>query len=235
MLIEIAGIPGSGKTTLYKRLGKELKRRGVAYTDANTIAIQRSGAENAPRFVRSRPERDLLFRFTRFTAKNPDFFTKVESSFGDATTVKFLFFLLCANFQMARDLRKKGEMVFMDEAFLTHCIAIHSRESRRSDLSGLLGCAPRIDAVIFIDIPPDVAFGRVVERAGGTPEKRAGVIQKIGEVDVFAQRRDWFRAGVEAYKERCSRIFVIEATQDTDEDVKQLADDLMELSALLGN
>lgn len=231
MLIEIAGIPGSGKTTLYKRLGKELKRRGVAYTDANTIAIQRSGADTAPRFVRSKPERDLLFRFTRFTAKNPDFFTKAEASFGDATTVKFLFFLLCANFQMAKDLKKKGEVVFMDEAFLTHCIAIHTRDAGRSDLTDLLRCAPSVDAVIYIDVPADVAFQRVVARAGGGAAKRAGVIQKFGDVDVFTQRRDWFKTGLEAYKERCSRIFTIEATENMDHTVRQLADDLVALNA----
>lgn len=231
MLIEIAGIPGSGKTTLYKSLGKELKRRGVPYTDANTIAIERSGADNAPRFVRSRPERDLLFRFTRFTAKNPEFFTRVESSFGDATTIKFLFFLLCANFQMAKDLKKKGEIVFLDEAFLTHGVAIHSRASGQPDLSGLLECGPRVDAVIFIDTPAEVAFDRVVERAGGTNEKRAGVVQKIGDADAFAERRNQFVTGIEIYRARCSRIFVVDSGEDLDDVTKVLADDIEKLGA----
>ena len=231
MLIEIAGIPGCGKTTLYKRLGMELKRRGVAYADANTIAMQRSDTKNAPRFVRNKPNRDLLFQLVCFTMQNPDFFAKVQLSFGNVASAKFWFFLLCTNFQMAQNFKKKDEIVFLDEGFLTHGVAIHPTKSQRSNLVGLLECAPKIDVLIFVDTPAKTAFERAVERAGGTAKKREGVMQKFGDVDAFVERSSLFKAGLEVYKDRCSRIFVVEATENMDDAIKQLVDDLVQLNA----
>ncbi len=231
MLIEIVGIPGSGKSTLYKSLTQELKRQNVDFVDAQTILATRSNDDSAPRYVQKKPQRDLLYRFTRFTVKNPEFFEKAQQTFGEASTKKFLFFLACAHFQLARDLNTHNEMVFFDEALLTHCASIYPKTEQQSDLVELLNCAPEIDVLIHLEIPPDVAFDRAVARHGGTEKTRARIVSKFGDKFAFAARANNIKAGIKTFTERGSIVFNVDATKAFDEVVEKLVHDLVATQA----
>ena len=230
MLIEFAGLPGSGKTTLLKKLRQELEKRDVSATDVNTLAYKRTGDKNAPRFVRNKPHRNLLFRLTRFSAHYPEFFSKAEKSLEDATIKKFLFFLVGAHFQLARDLQREGEMVFMDEGFLNHCVAIYPEKSQRSDFLKLVKSAPRSDVIIYCDVPAEVAFDRAVQRRSDIDNARERVIEKFGDVDAFEERRGNFMAGLETYKDRNVIVCVIGTEESLDQATKTLADQLVALN-----
>lgn len=230
MLIEFAGLPGSGKTTLLKALKRELETRNVSFTDANTIAQKRNDDKNAPRFVRNKPHRNLLFRLTRFSAKNPEFFSKAEQSFEDATTKKFLFFLFGAHFQMAQDLQRPGEMVFLDEGFLNHCVTIHPEAARRSDFLQLIQSAPRCDVLIYMDIAAEVAFDRAVQRQSGIDNARQGIIEKFGDIDAFEERRGNFLAAVDCYKDQNATVLLVDPQDSPDQAATRLADHLVALN-----
>ncbi|WP_306152266.1 AAA family ATPase [Roseovarius sp. MMSF_3281] len=230
MLIEFAGLPGSGKTTLLKRLRRELEKRDIAVTDANTIAEKRTDDKNAPRFVRNKPHRNLLFRLTRFSAKNPEFFSKAEQSFEDATIKKFLFFLFGAHFQMARDLQRDGEVVFMDEGFLNHCVAIYPGKSQRSDFLDLMNTAPKSDVLIYFDIPAEVAFDRAVQRRGEDGKAREQVIEKFGNLDAFEERRGTFMAALDIYKHQDATVLLVGPEESLDQAATRLADRLIALN-----
>lgn len=229
MLIEIAGIPGSGKTTLFKHLCAELVGRNAAVTDLSTLATEKGGADTGPRFVRRKPDRDLLFRFTRFTARHPAFFATADRAFGDATTKKFLFFLLAAQFQMARDLGRDDEVIFMDEGFLSHSVAMYPDAAARPALHDMIDVAPPVDALIFIDTPADIAFERVVARQSGRHDFRARTIQKFGDAAAFSERRQNFLAGVELYRQRCGATRVVTPGAPVQSTAGDLADWLVSL------
>ncbi len=230
MLIELAGLPSSGKTTLLKKLKRELEKRDVSVTDANMIAEKYSGDMNAPRFVRSKPHRDLLFRLTRFSHNYPEFFSKAEQSFEDATIKKFLFFLCAAHFQMARDFQRDGEMVFMDEGLLNHCVAIYPNKAQRSDLLKLIKLAPKSDALIFFDIPAKVAFDRAVKRRSEIDEANKRVIQKFGDLDSFEERRGNFMAALDIYGGQNATVFLIKPEDSPHQATTRLADQLVALN-----
>jgi len=230
MLIEFAGLPGSGKTTLLKQLRRELEKRDVSVTDANTIADKRSDDKNAPRFVRNKPHRNLLFRLTRFSAHYPEFFSKAEQSFEDATVKKFLFFLFGAHFQMARDLQRDDEMVFIDEGFLNHCVAIYPEKSQRADFRQLMNSAPKSDVLVYFDIPAEVAFDRAVQRRSDIDNARERVIEKFGDLDAFEERRGNFMAALDIYKDQNATVFHVAPEASLDQATTRLADQLVALN-----
>ncbi len=229
MLIELAGLPGSGKTTLLKELKREFEKRDVSFTDANTIAQKRTDDKNAPRFVRNKPHRNLLFRLTRFSAKNPEFFSKAEQSFEEATIKKFLFFLFGAHFQMAQDLQRPDEMVFLDEGFLNHCVTIYPEKNQRLDFLQLINSAPKCDVLIFMDIAAEVAFNRAVQRQSGIDNARERIIEKFGDIDAFEERRGNFLAAVDLYKDQNATVLLVEPEDSPDQAATRLADQLVAL------
>jgi thymidylate kinase len=230
MLIEFAGLPGSGKTTLQKKLRRELEKRDVSVTDANTIADKRSDDKNAPRFVRNKPHRNLLFRLTRFSAHYPEFFSKAEQSFEGATVKKFLFFLFGAHFQMARDLQRDNEVVFMDEGFLNHCTSIYPKKSQRSVFLQLINSAPKCDVLIYLDISSEVAFDRAVQRRSGIERARECVIEKFGDLDAFEERRGNFLAALDIYKDQNATLFLVKPEDSLDQATTRLANQLVALN-----
>ena len=231
MLVEIAGLPASGKTTLYQSLGRELKRRNVSFTDLSTLAAQPPEGKNVPRFVHSKPERNLLFRLTRFTAQNSEFFLSAEKSFGDATTKKFLFFLLAAQFQTAKDVGKTDNIIFTDEGFINHCLAIYPSKEQRSNLVKLVELAPKVDALFYLDISPEVAFNSAVDRVGGGIENRARIIQKFGDIDAFAERRENFLAAIDAYRRNDIHVTLINRSESLQQITLKVVDELIAMQA----
>lgn len=234
MLIEIAGIPGSGKTTLYKHLAQELRRRDVAFTDAHTISNTRSGTGITLRYVKNKPQRALLYHFTRFITQNPKFFEKVwQAPYGEGNgeAKKFLVFLACVTFQMARALKKQNEMVFMDESFLSHCVSIYPKREQQSDLADLLSYAPKIDVLLHLETPADVAFDRAVARSGATEEVHTRVVNKFGDKSAFAVRANNFKVGIKSYKERGTIVFNVDATKSLGVAVENLACELIAMQA----
>ena len=232
MLIEIAGIPGSGKTTLQKRLAQELRRRDAAVVTVSEIANTRSGADNTtPRYVKNHPHRELLYHFTHFTTQNAEFFKKAQQTFGGKTTKKFLFFLVCGHFQMARALKKHNEMVLIDEAILTHCVSIYPKREQQSELADLLSCAPEVDVLIHLETPAHVAFERAIARRGGTDIVRAGIVNKFGDESAFAERLDSFKVGIKSYKEHFTTVLNVDSTKSLDVTVDKLACELIAIQA----
>jgi len=213
MLVELAGIPGSGKTTLFRYLRKEMERRGVANSDINTVADRELNQRNVPRFVRNKPQRAPLFRFGRFCRKHSDLVAVAPEIFGDENIKLFLYFLLASNYQAAIDLGEEGEIILMDEGFLASGVAACFQRKSISVLQTLIGGSPEVDAIIFLDTPAEVAFERAVNRAGGTKEIREMVVAKFGDLSAFKRRRAIMKRGIELYRPKCGNVIEVDTSQ----------------------
>jgi thymidylate kinase len=224
MLVEIAGIPGSGKTTLHRHLKIEMKRRNLAFTDINAIARRNPAPNAVPRFVKAKPERAPLYRFMRFSTKHPDLISMAQELLSDAPIKQFLYFLLASNFQAALDLKKEGEIVIMDEGFLTHAVAASLSVENSPNLEKLISLSPPIDAIIFVNTPTDIAFERAINRREGVKDAREKVIAKFGDLSEFENRSTTLIRGIDLYRNRCRQIIEV----DTSENLEQCAEHIVD-------
>lgn len=229
MFVEIAGLPGCGKTTLYTGLARKLASLGIANTNINDISMHRQATDWIPRFVRRRPERELLFRFSRFLSEHAGLVSYAERVYDHDDVRQFLFTLMCANYQAARDLTSEGEVVFLEEGFVTHSVAAcYGLAQEHRTLNRMVSKLPVVDLLVYIDTPADVAYERIFDRRG----LRIGdekLVAKFGEVDAFHTKAKLFRRGVDQYRDQGAAVVEIPAGWDVDSAVETVVDRLLTL------
>ena len=227
MLVELTSIPGGGKTTLHRHLIKAMKGRGLSFTDLSKIAKREPQPKSVPRYVIAKPQRELLYRFTQFSHKYPALINAISELYSQETTKCFLYYLMASNFQMASELKRVGEIVLIDEGFLTHGVAAYLASKKEGLLQDLIQLSPPIDAVIFVNTPPDVAFNRAVERRGGTPIMRKKVIAKFGDLTSFEERYKTLKQGLEYYKSSCRDVIEVDGTHDAERSANMVVERLV--------
>jgi len=215
MLVEIAGLPGSGKTTLFRNLRAELMRMDLPVTDINTIADVRDSAEAVPRFVSRKPQRELLYRFWRFQSQNPGLMRRIDSLYRSGDIKQFLFMLLATHFQAGTDQVEEDEIVMTDEGFLTHIVALFCKRGDRKDFDSLIDEVPAADLLIHLNASADVAHARAVARRGPGRAARQMVESKLGGKRLFATRQSLLERGVQLYARRCRAVIEVDASLDS--------------------
>lgn len=193
MIIEFCGLPASGKSTLCKALAKMGACGDVRLT--RRIAAASDWPEGTPRYVKDRPDRALLYRATKFRTKFPNFFQSIEQEISDDTTTSFLFALTAAFYQEFEDLKFADTALLYDEGFLQRSAVLCFE--KEFDLGAMLAKAPLPYALVFADVPPEVAFRRAVERHGRADKMRSAVISLYGDIDAFQERRSLIDHGCE--------------------------------------
>lgn len=206
MIVEIAGIPGSGKTTFCKSLKAELLSRGIPVSDTAETPASQSAAVRLPRFVQAKPHRELLFRFARFHAQHPRFVGLTENLYDGDDVKRFLLFLLGANYQTCLDAADHDEVVLLDEGFLTHIVAACWDHRDTGLFDSLIAAMPVADAVVHLDIPAELAFERAVGRRKGVANAFQKVTRKFGGPTAFASRAALLRRGSSLCRMRGSAV-----------------------------
>ncbi|WP_294227008.1 hypothetical protein [uncultured Shimia sp.] len=231
MFVEIAGMPGCGKTTIFKGLSTRLTPLGVASNNINNISMHRLATDWLPRFVKGKPQRELLYRFSRFVSAHPKLVSYAERIYDKDDVKQFLFVLMCANYQASVDLAEDGEVIFLEEGFLTHSVAasLPLAQSKRA-LHGLVSKLPIVDAVVFIKTPPQVAFERVFQRRGLRLGNKK-LTDKFGGMDSFVARADLFERGVHQYCERGPKLIEIDAAWSPQEAADYAAKEIVAMVA----
>jgi thymidylate kinase len=230
VFIEITGIPGSGKTTLYKEFRREMWRHRISVTDINLVASDREERGWLPRYVRNKPQRELLHRFARFMSAHPELIALCNSLFGEDEAKRLLFLIMVANFQAARDLARPGEVIVLEEGFLTHAVAACHARGDQALFQQFLSLIPPVDALVYLDVPAEIAYERAVDRKLNDQHAR----QKLGGPEGFASREAAMRTGVETYGPRCGAVLEIGPGQDVHEDAAGLAARIRPLLAAAG-
>ncbi len=223
MFVEIAGLPGSGKTTLYKALSKRLAELGNDVSDINVISQHRKDEGWIPRFVRAKPHRELLYRFSRFLVAHPRLISLSDKLFGEDDVKQFLFLLLCGHYQASVDLAKDDEMIFLEEGFLTHAVAACYDRNEDGVFDALVDALPAVDITIHLTTTPEVAYARVFERRG-TQLGHGKMAAKFGDLAAFEARAALFERAVSRNKARGHVFLDVPADWDVDEVAKAVMD-----------
>lgn len=201
MLIEIAGLPGSGKTMFTKALHQKFAAKGQAIETAVAIAGDAERNLDAPRFVTARDERILLHHYIRFQRAHAQLDARVVETLGKAPQRHLLYAIKAASFQGALDLARPGEIVIMDEGLLSLGVTAFFKANDPAALQKVIALIPPIDALIWVDVPPSLAFERSMQRYGRTPDQRRSVLSKHGNVDNFEVRGALFADAIKRYAE----------------------------------
>ncbi len=202
MLIELVGLPGSGKTTFSKQFYKQMRAAGTPVQDAQTLALDARAGKQTPRFVRARPERALLHRYIRFQRQNKELDALATAQFDDAPVKHLLFTMVAAGYQAVQDLAAARDVVVIDEGFVTHGVAAFYEKGDRDGMARYAALMPKVEMVMHLDPGATLAFERTQQRAGPDPERRAFVTQKHGELALFERRDQMMRDTLESYAAR---------------------------------
>jgi thymidylate kinase len=230
MLVELVGIPGSGKTTLYRHMSEAMKRRGLLFTDINEISNRPPQPKSTPRFVTAKPKRAPLYKYIQFSRKHPELVHQTSELFGDESIKHFLYCLLASSFQSAVDIKRENEIVVMDEGFLSHSVAACFGNESSHILEKIITLSPAFDAIIFINTPPEIAFERAVNRVGGSEKMMKKIITKFGDLSAFQKRKTALLKGIEFYRKKCGGVIEVDPSQDLKQSAEYIVDELHKIN-----
>ncbi len=217
MLIEVAGVPGAGKTTLCHALSQRMADAQMVFRSVKHYGGQTPAGHHTPRFVVNNPEAALLHRYIRFTRQNPELERLWTEAFEEAPVRHLLFSMMAGYYQSAVDLAPFDELVFQDEGFLTYAVAIFYESGSISDVTRFMEAAPSVDAVIYMHSTADLAFQRAIDRGDGSARSRRGTIRKHGDFETFERRVAMTDAAVAVCEARRVPVIRLNAESDPDE------------------
>jgi dephospho-CoA kinase len=188
MIIELTGIPGSGKSTILKKLEHELKdniyifdiKKYILGFSANTFVF------------------DIVLLLNFFRLKNSDWnslkkiFEIVKAS-GNSFFHKInILRNSYKKFVIYRMINKRNKIFFIDEGVshipFTVFVDI-SKDINSNEIKKFLNMIPSTDKILMIDAPEDMLLQRVIKR-GSTGHRRINFSQKEDIVRFMQQSRE---------------------------------------------
>ncbi len=179
---EFIGPPGSGKSTLYRKLTADSRVIG----EHDPIAIRRTLLANwgskyrllyrlVPPFVREHLERAFIFYrlghpgLEEFIRDHPEFVAVIARAMDCAAHEPERIFSLsrmtAERYQISTSAAHPDEIACLDEGFAQKAAGILWRMGEREfPIEDYLDCVPSPDLLIFIDAPADVCIERQQER-----------------------------------------------------------------------
>lgn len=208
MIVEFAGLPGAGKSTLRDGLAADLRAEGVPVTARHVVRPTRAGRVGAAEraagralALASRPRVAAVAGRTFLTSGRP------------ARERLFAARLLAVTLDNDRCLRDHRGWVLVDEGFVQRGLLLMAGERRPvpdERVRAYATVVPVPDVVVHLRLDPD----RVQERLRSRPRGLAPRFARLGEADLRAALADAARVlglvvhGVEA---RGSRVIGVDA------------------------
>ncbi|MEL7114647.1 MAG: hypothetical protein AAGP08_03510 [Pseudomonadota bacterium] len=173
MLVEFAGLPAAGKSTVMEALAEELRGRGVAAERLTDVARARM-RDNKKRyqFVRKRVERASLYGSVCYGHKNPEIYAGLSQFRRDHPKETYSNLEFLAELFFAADEVAGPDVLLADEGFVHRGITAFNG---RDDLPGLeryINALPLDLICIKIDVRVRVAARRSRENRGQMPYVR---------------------------------------------------------------
>ncbi|MDJ0641017.1 MAG: hypothetical protein QNJ20_19540 [Paracoccaceae bacterium] len=229
-MIELAGLPASGKTTFFKALRKELTRRKFKVHELGQIFGTPYLRQTAPRFVRNEESRELLFRHLDFKRDHPELADLVDRKLDqpDTASMHFLFWLMASRYQAHGARADAGGVLMVDEGFVQRGTAMCLRDETPDDYERYMAHVPVPNAVLAIRVRPEVAYTRAVERRGA--QSLATVHAKHGHLKDYVRRDRMFRRAHELLAQRGAAIIDVPCALHDPKVVTKVADAVMRLA-----
>lgn len=228
MRVECVGLPGAGKSTLIRRLGSALRKRGFNIKRPDQIAEEPCNSADAPRYLNRGPDRTALFRLTQFRQRHRGLMKYVEHRLNLTTSEEFLFSLTICYHQACQEHRGSFDFSFMDEGFVHRGLAAHI-DRAEAQFARYLEIIPAPDALLTLVPPVELAFERAIDRR---VHKDAAdkVMEKLGDLSVFQHRRVLQDLAGAAMAARGVPVLRIDSSKPLDVCVAKAADDLESLT-----
>jgi Ser/Thr protein kinase RdoA (MazF antagonist)/thymidylate kinase len=188
-VIEVAGTPGAGKTTVARALVEELRAAGMSASTiveaARTHAQRTAAGRVVVRVPHHRLRRLLLwwvfylsstvhgaaFAFRhRELVRHVARACRARRGAGDAvgrTHARFWFFHLCGRVAFLRATARPGETLVLDDGFLHRAVHLHASTSGEVDVAAVreyVSLVPSPDLVACLAVPESSCRARVVAR-----------------------------------------------------------------------
>lgn len=199
-VVEFLGIPGSGKTTLATAVVTRLQDSGKpAFTlkEAVSKAMREGVGDRLVDPVMARLPKRLLARYSEsgFIRSNAmlvslmEFMTarpgavaaflegqarRADYEVGTDLVIRW-FLQLVARYQLATSVLGEGDVLILDEGFAQRAVtgfAHRFSAEDHPDIDRYLAAVPQPDLLVHLDVPVEVAIGRVTEDGQVDPTKR---------------------------------------------------------------
>ncbi len=205
MLIEVLGLPGSGKTTLIKQVLPQLRSLGRRSRRADKLAGLPCEAPEALRYLSRSPDRAALYRAQAFRQAYPALMDHIERRLTSDLTEQFLFTLIGSHYQAYTEHADNFDFVFLDEGFAHRGVSAHL-DQEDAVFADFMKLVPVPDLVIHLSPPPRVAFRRAISRHEGQEETKVRVTEKLGNHAVFRHRQRLLEASLDILSKRGAKV-----------------------------
>ncbi|MEM9582794.1 MAG: hypothetical protein AAGA08_06735 [Pseudomonadota bacterium] len=230
MLVEVLGLPGSGKTTLIKKVLPQLRALGLPARRADKIVGLPCETPDAPRYLRRSPDRTALYRAQAFRNAYPALMSHVEKRLDLDLTDGFLFSLTGSHYQGCFEYADRFDFIFLDEGFGHRGVSAHLGQDDAM-FAQYLELIPVPDLVIHLCPPPRVAFRRAINRHASPDRPKREVTGRLGDEAVFRKRHQMLQTSVTALQARGAEVLAINSADALDDCTAALIPDLQEVLA----
>lgn len=215
MLVEVLGLPGSGKSTLIKHLVPHMRGLGLRTRRADKVVGLPCTAPDAPRYLKRGADRIMLYRTLCFRRAHPDLMAHIEGKLDLSASDEFLFSLTTGQYQAYQEHAADLDMVFLDEGFAHRGVSAHLQadDALFSDYMGLI---PIPDLIIHLCPPPRMAFRRAIHRRSDRSFSKRKVTAKLGDQFVFRRRHRLLESGLLTLRARGARIIDVNTALDVE-------------------
>ena len=214
MIVEFAGLPGSGKSTLVRALRDRAAATGVDLIPSNRIRTRSAMPVdvNANPLVGGNAPRALLYQAILAQRAYPAFWEYL-GGLGDQLSVddEFILTLYAVRYLQASDPDLTGAAVVFDEGVLLRGVSICHRVADIA-ATAFFSEAPLADLILHVGADPGTAFERCIARRphGTERQRRAYVERKFGDLDAFSRREDVLAAALDIAANRGAKVVSVD-------------------------
>lgn len=208
-LIEIAGLPGSGKSSVGAPLLKALRTAGYAPRFPADYLKKVGSQPLKERFAPRRPEFHSTFHLSLIHARHRDFISALYQTPGPTEREIYWVNYTLLAYALFEYFAEDREVLIVDEGVFNRMCAILVECDAPSLVGRLFETMPLANDVIFLDVPPEAALERTIARRRRGHNMRMRMTKKYGGVERLTAWRERFLEGGEVVRERGASFLTI--------------------------